>query len=102
MMTDDKRRMTLKTFDYSIRILFWSLDDFLILAPLCFLGVIFKSLYLIGLAFLLKSVYSHLKKKCGHQTISHYVYAYFPTSVCQKVGYFEGLPPSYLKEILLA
>lgn len=100
-MTLDSQRMTCKTFDNSTRILFWAVDEFIFLAPLCLLGLVFKNFYLFGLALLLKTVYSNIKKKNGHQSISHYVYTYFPTKTCQQFGYFDGLPPSHLKEMLL-
>jgi type IV conjugative transfer system protein TraL len=100
-MAQESLRMTCKTFDQSIRILFWALDEFLILIPLCFIGIVLRSLLLLGLAISLKAIYTQIKKKCRHQAFSHYLYRYFPTTICQKFGYFEGLPPSHLKELLL-
>lgn len=97
----DSPRMTYKTFDEPIRILFWTIDEFLILIPLCFIGLILKSLFLICLAFTSKAFYAQMKKKRRHQSYSHFIYLYLPTAVCQKVGYFEGLPPSHLKEVIL-
>ncbi|WP_042280648.1 type IV conjugative transfer system protein TraL [Candidatus Protochlamydia sp. R18] len=100
-MAQESPRMTCKTFDQSIRILFWSLDEFLILIPLSFVGIFLRSLVLLGLAILLKTLYVQMKKKSRHQPLSHYLYQYFPTSFCQKLGYFEGLPPSHLKKVIL-
>lgn len=100
-MTQESPRMTYKTFDQPIRILFWTVDEFLILIPLCFVGILLRSLFLLGLACLLKTIYAQIKKKCRYQSLSHYIYIYFPTKICQKLGYFEGLPPSHLKEVLL-
>lgn len=100
-MTQDCLRMTCKTFDQPIRILFWTLDEFLILIPLCFVGILLRSLFLLGLAISLKAIYTRITKKCRYQSISHYLYHYFPTEICQKFGYFEGLPPSHLKQVLL-
>lgn len=100
-MTQESLRMTCKTFDQSIRILFWTLDEFLILIPLCFVGIILRSLFLLGLAISFKAIYTQIKRKCRYQSMSHYLYHYFPTDICQKFGYFEGLPPSHLKEVLL-
>ncbi len=99
-MTLDQR-MTCKTFDQSIRILFWTVDEFLILIPMCFVGIFFRSLFLLALALSLKIFYTHVKKACRYQSFSHYLYVYFPTNVCQKFEYFEGLPPSHLKEVFL-
>jgi type IV conjugative transfer system protein TraL len=100
-MLQENSRMTCKTFDQSIRILFWTLDEFFILIPLCFVGIILRSLFLLGLAILLKAIYTQIKKKRRHQALSHYLYQYFPTTICQKFGYFDGLPPSHLKQVLL-
>ncbi len=100
-MTQESSRMTCKTFDQSIRILFWTLDEFFILIPLCFVGILLRSLLLIGIAFSLKWIYRQMKKKYRHQSLSQTLYTYFPTEICQKLGYFEGLPPSHLKNVLL-
>lgn len=93
--------MICKTFDHPLRILFWSADEFFILALFCFLGLLLKSLILLVLAWVLQRGLAHVKKSQQHQALSHYMYAYFPTHVCQKANYFLGLPPSHLKELLL-
>jgi len=100
-MMQERAHMTCKTFDESIRILIWTMDEFLILIPMGLLGVFMRSLILIGLAITLKVIYTQIKKKNRYQRLSHLLYRYFPTDICQRFGYFEGLPPSHLKEVLL-
>ena len=100
-MAQESSRMIYKTFDQSIRILFWTGDECLIFVPPFLIGIFIHSFILIGLAFVFKAIYSQAKKKYRYQPVSHYFYQLFPTHICQKVGYFEGLPPSHLKKLLL-
>lgn len=100
-MSQENGRMTCKTFDQSIRILFWTLDEFIILIPMCLLGVFLHSLFLLCFAIALKAIYTKVKKNRRHRHLTHYLYQYFPTLICQRLGFFEGIPPSHLKEVIL-
>lgn len=100
-MTQEHSQMIYKTFDQPIRILLWTFDEFIVLFPLCLVGVFLKSFFLLVLVVILNAVYKNVKKKFHNQSISHFFYRNFPTDVCQKIGFFEGLPPSYLKSVLL-
>ena len=61
-MAQESSRMIYKTFDQSIRILFWTGDECLIFVPPFLIGIFIHSFILIGLAFVFKAIYSQAKK----------------------------------------
>ena len=89
-----------KTLDNTPRILYWHVDEFLIMIVPVFFGIIFGYFILMFGAFLIVP-YGRLKKRLSHQSTAHYAYWYLPTSYLQAFGQFKRLPPSHTREYLL-
>ena len=90
-----------KTLDNPIRILFWSLDDFLVFAVPLFLSLCFGSLLFLLAGFILKPFYSRLKKRFPNGSLKHKIYWSVPMSCLKHMGKIKNLPPSYYRELLL-
>lgn len=97
----EERQYIFKTLDNPIRLLFWSLDEFLMMITPLFLGICVGSLFLMSLTFVVKPLYSRVKKKYPNGALRHKLYWEFPTSSYNKVGKFHSLPPSHIREYFL-
>lgn len=93
----DNQHYTYKTLDHPIRILFWNLDDFLLLLAPILLAMSFGNL-LFCLGVLLRIPYKRLQKNRTHSSFKHYMYWHMPTAY---MSHFKRLPPSYLRELIL-
>jgi conjugal transfer pilus assembly protein TraL len=94
----NERQLMFKTLDHPIRILFWTIDEFLVMAIPIFLGLCFGSIILILAAAILKPCHSKIKKKLPYGTLKHLLYWNLPM---KKMGRLKRLPSSHFRELLL-
>jgi conjugal transfer pilus assembly protein TraL len=97
----NERQLMFKTLDNPTRLLFWTIDEFLVMATPIFLGLCFGSIILIFLAAILKPCHSKIKKKLPYGTLKHLLYWHLPTASLKKMGRVKRLPSSHLRELLL-
>lgn len=97
---NEKNYYIFKTLDNSPRLLYWAVDEFLIMVVPIFLGIFFGSFLLMTGSFL-KVFYTRLKKAIGYGSIAQYAYWHLPTNYFQQMGHFKRLPPSYIREYIL-
>lgn len=98
-MTEPKHYI-FKTLDNPPRILYWPIDEFLIMIVPVFFGIVFGCFPLMLGAFL-KAPYTRFKKFLSYKSILHYAYWYLPTSYLQVAGNFKKLPSSHTREYFL-
>jgi len=90
-----------KSLDNPIRILFWSMDEFLVLATPFFLCLCFGNvLFLLG-TVVAKPLYAKMKKKFPRGVFKHHIYWNLPKRALEKMGKIKRLPPSHCRELLL-
>lgn len=89
-----------KTLDNPPRVLYWPIDEFLIMVSPIFFGIVFGSFILMLGAFI-KMPYTRLKNSLNHRSISHYIYWHLPTCYLHRLGHFKCLPKSNLRVYLL-
>lgn len=97
----NERQLMYKTLDNPIRILFWSVDEFLLLAGPLFLSMCLGSISLIFIGFILKPFYTKIKKQLPYGAFKHMLYWNLPTSTLRRMGRIKSLPPSHCRELLL-
>ena len=96
-----ERQLMFKTLDNPIRILFWTIDEFSVMAIPIFLGLCFGSITLMIFAVILKPCHSKIKKKLPYGTLKHTLYWNLPIFWLQKMGRLKSLPSSHYRELLL-
>lgn len=96
----DSKHFIFKTLDNPPRILYWSVDEFILMIAPVFFGIVFGSLLLM-LAALLKVPYARFKRSLGHSSLVHCAYWHLPTDYLNRIGHFKSLPPSHERNFLL-
>jgi len=97
----EKHYMTIKTLDNMPRILFWTIDEVLLVVGQFFLGIFIGNLWLTFLGFVLRYVYMKVKKTMPTGTLSHRIYWLLPSSALRRLKIINRLPPSHCRESIL-
>jgi conjugal transfer pilus assembly protein TraL len=92
------RKLLLRTLDNPLRVLYWSIDEFMVLAFPLFLTLCLGSIFFVLIGFVLKPCYSKFKKNFPNGSFVHKLYWYLPT---KSIGRVKHLPASYYRELLL-
>ena len=95
------KHLVLKTLDDEMRILFWSVDDFLVITVPLFLGILLSSFCIMLSGLFLKYCYTKLKKRFPHHSFKHKLYWTLPTKAFNRRGLIKNLPASHIREFLL-
>ena len=92
----------LKTLDNQPRILFWELDEFLVMTVPVMLGIGVGSFLLMISGFIAKPFYSKIKR-CNRRRrqLLHTLYWNLPHSTFVQLGALKRLPPSHKRELTL-
>lgn len=88
------------TLDNPQRILFFRLDEFLLMVTPFFLGLLLDSLLVLCLGFALKIPISRFLKAMPRGSVSSRVYWMLPHATLAKRGKFSSLPPSHIREFI--
>jgi conjugal transfer pilus assembly protein TraL len=91
----------LKTLDNPPRILFWELDEFLVMLVPVFAGIAIGSLSLMVAGLVLKPVFSKMKRRHKSRSLQHQLYWLLPYSSFQRSGLLKRIPPSHIREVVL-
>ena len=94
---NDPKHFIFKTLDNPPRVLYWPVDEFILMIAPVFFGIVFGSLLLM-LASLLKIPYVRFKKALGHSSLVHYAYWNLPTSYLKRLGHFNSLPETHERD----
>lgn len=100
----ERRNVILKTLDNQPRIVFWSLDEFLIMALPLVVGLLFKGFLGIVVmlsGFPLKKIYTRLLKGSKTKSIKSAAYWFLPKKQSEKLLGTSNLPDSSQRELLL-
>jgi len=90
-----------KTLDNPIRVLFWTVDEFLILITPLFLSLCLGNVFLLFGGIILKPCYSKIKRKFPNGLFKHKLYWSLPHNFLERTGKTKHLPPSHVRELLL-
>lgn len=93
--------LVIKTLDNQPRILFWGIEEFLIMAIPPFIGLLLGNLWVMLGGFALKPLYNRLRRKLPRGAIRHRLYWHLPKSAFKGAGILRNLPPSHIRELLL-
>ena len=96
----DNRNLIFKTMDNTPRMIFWGVDEFIIMTVPFFLGVLVGSLLIMLSGFVLKRFYSRWKKRYPRGLLKHAFYWNMPTKAFNKAGIFKRLPQSHKRDFL--
>ncbi|WP_068470645.1 type IV conjugative transfer system protein TraL [Parachlamydia sp. C2] len=96
-----QRHYIFKTLDNPMRVVFWSIDEFLIMVIPLFIGFILANVLILLSGIVLKFFYAKLKKKNSNQSFKHLLYWYLPTHNLKKQGIVKNFPDSHVREFLL-
>jgi type IV conjugative transfer system protein TraL len=96
----DNKNIIYKTMDNTPRMLFWEIDDFIVMAAPFFLGVIAGSILVMLSGFVLKKFYTRWKKTYSKGLLRHTIYWHMPTKAVNKLGIFKRLPQSHKRDYL--
>lgn len=88
------------TLDNPKRILFWTLNEVLLVFLFFLLGIVFNMLIFL-LVFPINAVYRRLKRKFPKSSFRHKLYWHVPHVIFIKSGRLKNLPPSYIRDLIL-
>ena len=100
-MGAELQNYVLKTLDNPVRVLFWGVDEFIVMVFPSFLAMAVGVSWLMLTGLLTKYLYNKLKKKFPNSSLRHCMYWNLPKEPMSKMGWFKTLPPSYWRKILL-
>ncbi len=100
MRENNDQNVLLNTLDNPKRILFWTMDEVLLVFIFFMMGLIFN-IFILLLIFPVKMFYGKLKRRFPRGLFKHKVYWNMPHKVFIKSGRYKNLPPSYVRDILL-
>lgn len=89
-----------KTLDNVPRVLFWPIDEFLVLVIPMFLGVLIGSFLLMVLGIALKPFYMKAKKAFPKGSMIHRLYWRLPKSAFNRFNVLKRLPESCLRRFI--
>lgn len=90
-----------KTLDNVPRFLFWTFDEFLLLAIPVFLGLLVGSFLLMALGFALRPIYKRMKKKYKRGSMMHALYWRLPKRAFKQMGILKRIPGSHYRKLVL-
>jgi type IV conjugative transfer system protein TraL len=96
----DNRSVIFKTLDNAPRMLFWEIDEFIVMAAPFFLGVVVGSLCVMLSGLLFKKFYSRWKRRYPRGLLRHTLYWNIPTRAFNLIGIFKHLPQSHKRDFL--
>ena len=100
-----ERQPIFKTLDNPIRILFWNLNEFVLMSIPILLGLYSGNLLVMTLLFIsayaLKGRYAKVQKRFPNGSFKHVLYWHMPPQCLRKLGKIRRLPPSHHRELLL-
>lgn len=96
-MSDEHQHIIFKSLDNPARILFWNIDEFLLMALPFFIGVLLSSWCLMFSGFIVKYIYSKFYKNHPRFILNHILYWYLPTGKLKKIGLFKSFAPSHIR-----
>jgi type IV conjugative transfer system protein TraL len=91
----------LKNLDNPLRVVLWDWDEFLVMVSGVFLGISLGILSLTFLGFVIKPFYSKVKKRFPRGALVHRLYWNLPTQSFRRMGKFNNMPASHIREIVL-
>lgn len=97
----ENKKTILKTLDNPMRIIFWSMEEFLIMIVPLFLGFMLANFFVLLSGIVLKIIYAKFKNKSTQRYFKHVLYWHLPTNNLKKQGIVKNLPPSHIREYLL-
>lgn len=87
-----------KTLDNTPRMLFWDMDELLMVMVPFFIGGVLGSYLIMLSGFVIKKFYRRSKKRYPKGLLKHIIYWNIPTNVCIKAGIFKSLPHSHKRD----
>lgn len=96
----DNKNIIFKTMDNTPRMLFWEIDEFIVMAAPFFLGMLVGSVILMLSGFVLRKFYNRWKKRYPRGLLRHTMYWNMPTATLNKAGIFKRLPASHKRDFL--
>lgn len=96
----DNHNQIYKTMNNTPRMLFWGIDEFLIMAVPFFIGLLIGSIAVMLCGFVLKGFYRRTKKRYPKGMIRHSLYRNLPDWIFKRIGVFKRLPPSHKRDFL--
>ncbi len=100
----ERKHIILKTLDNQPRVLFWGLDEFLIMAVPFIVGLLFQGgfgVFLMIFGFLLKPLYSKFKRRSRYFSWKAFIYWNIPKKKSEKLLGIKNFPDSSARELLL-
>ena len=91
----------IKSLDNPPRMLFWRMDDFLIMAALFFVGLFLGSIFVAFSGVFFKYIYGKLREKYPKGRLQHQFYWILPYETFIRFGKFKNLPPSHKRDFIL-
>jgi len=98
---DSTDRRVLHTLDNTPRLLFWGVDEFLLMASPILLGLVTGKLLIVFPALLLKPLYTRMKRRFPKGSLKGYLYWHLPHGVTTRMGMFRKAPPSHIRRYFL-
>lgn len=91
----------IKTLDNSPRILFWDMDEFLVMVLPMLVGIGCGSVSMMLLGFAAKPLYRRYKSRNRNGVLQHRIYWIFPHSSLKQSGLIKKLPASHQRDYVL-
>jgi type IV conjugative transfer system protein TraL len=101
MQDEINRHIILKNLDNPPRMLFWDLDEFMLIAGPVVLGLFYSNFYIAASGFVVKKIYSKLIKGLPKGTVLHKIYWYFPSAFIEAIANVKNLPESFKRRLTL-
>ncbi|CUI18211.1 Type IV conjugative transfer system protein TraL (plasmid) [Candidatus Protochlamydia naegleriophila] len=95
----EKKHQLYKTLDNPLRVIFWSIDEFVLMVIPLMIGFMMASPFILLSGIFLKIVCSKFKKK--FPVLKHMIYWYLPTRRLRKQKIIKNLPSSHIREFML-
>lgn len=100
-METNSHKIIIKTLDNMPRMLFWGIDEFVIMFAPVFLGIVMGSVVVMVSGFFAKYFYSKQRNRFPRGYIRHVLYWSLPKDVFIKFGALKQVPPSHVREYTL-
>lgn len=100
-MNLEKKHQLYKTLDNPLRVIFWSIDEFLLMVIPLMIGFMMASPFILLSGIILKISYSKFKRKFPDNRLKHMVYWHLPTHRLRKQKIIKNLPSSHIREFML-
>ena len=90
-----------KTIDNPMRVLFFTVDEFAMLAIPFLVGTLVGSLSIMCLGFIFWILFRKLKRGCPRNTMIHWLYWRVPKGAFTSSGVLKRIPASHRREYIL-